>query len=93
MPQFQSVTFSCPSFFLELQLCGHRDRVVGGTGHAGGAEHDDEVEVGTGGGRVADLEEGDVPAAGVSLLCSLPTQAEREETASVQVPCDWVVHL
>ena len=61
MLQFQFVTFSS-SRFLELQLCGHGDRVVGRAGHAGGAEHDDEVEVGAAGRRVAHLEEGDVPA-------------------------------
>ena len=94
MPQFQSVTFSCPSFLLELQLRGHRDRVVGGTGHAGGAEHDDEVQVGgAASGGVADLEEGDVPPAGVPLLGGLATQAKGEKSSSVKVPCDRVVHL
>ena len=93
MPQFQSVTFSCPSFFLEVQLCGHRDSVVGGTGHAGGAEHDDEMEVGAASGGVADLEEGDVPPAGVPLLGGLATQAKGEKSSSVKVPCDRVVHL
>ena len=92
MFQFQSVIFSS-SRFLELQLCGHGDRVVGRAGHAGGAEHDDEVEVGTGGGRVADLEEGDVPPAGVPLLGGLATQAKGEKSSSVKVPCDRVVHL
>ena len=41
MLQFQSVAFSSYRS-LELQLCGHRDRVVGRAGYAGGAKHDDE---------------------------------------------------
>ena len=66
------MTFSS-SCFLELQLCCNRDRVVGGAGHAGRAEHDDEVKVGTFGGRVADFEEENVLSTCISLLCCLTT--------------------